>query len=178
MLNVPPPPPPITLSWHDAGGVVADSPLVFFADESGSTGTNHLDPLQQRYVTAGWLLRLSDVPRAETATARALASTDLAELKGSKLTKTTSGVRQALALISDLFEFCTPLLIILDKRYALCTRATEMFLLYPGNPLGGGPHPDREVSRSYASALYALPDEVLLLLNSYMNRPKASLALE
>ncbi|MFZ5895537.1 MAG: DUF3800 domain-containing protein [Myxococcota bacterium] len=158
---------PKVFSWMGTGGVVADSELVFYADESGNTFANHLDAAQPYYVTGGWLLRAADVPLAQAIVAGILASTDLDELKGSRLMKTTRGQRAAGELVPRLLRFATPILVVIEKKYALGARLFDDFVMYPGGPFFPA-WPDREVGRKFATIFATLPDEALSHANNFL----------
>lgn len=158
---------PKVFSWMGSGGVTADSSLVFFADESGNTFANHMDLEQPFYVTGGWLLREADVPLAEAITAGVLASTDLRELKGARMMKTTRGQRAAHALVPRLLAFSTPLLVVIEKRFALGGRIFDDFIMYPGGPYFPT-HPDRALGRSVATIFARLPEQTLAIANEYL----------
>lgn len=159
---------PKVFSWSGSGGVTADSPLAFYADESGNTGANHLDAAQPFYVTGGWLIRQSDVPLAEAFIAGVLASTDLRELKGSQLLKTTRGRKAANELVPRLLGFCTPILVIIEKTFALGARIFDDFVMYPSGPFFPN-LPDREVGRRLTTILAMLPRPTLACANDYLS---------
>ena len=166
---------PATFSWGDCGGVCADSELVAFVDESGNTGGNYLDPAQPYYVTAGWLLRQNDAMQARMAVSQALAATSMRELKGSQMMKARRGREAALPLVLTLLGFCTPVLVVIEKRFGLCSRVVEEFFYYPGGPFFGN-RPDRDTSRELVTVVASLPPPVLFSANSYMAAPSSEAA--
>ena len=169
------PPDASCFSWGGSGGTTADSPLAFFADESGNTGKNHLDPDQPYYVAAGWLLRRSDVPRASSLVHDSLSKSEMGELKGRKLVKTTKGRRVLRELLPALLAFCTPLSVVIEKRYSLCIRMVQDFVIYPGGPLF--PHrPDRATTRELATLFVRLGDELMVTANAYVADPTREMA--
>jgi hypothetical protein len=166
----------VQLSWSGSGGVLADSKLVFYVDEAGNTGANHLDRDQPYYVAAGWLLRDIDVGRADAAVARARKATERNELKGAKMLKTVRGTRAAHELVIELLRFCTPVIVIIEKHYALWSRAVEAFVFHPAGAYFGRNHPDRATGRAFATSLCKLPSSVAWHVERYLQTPTRQLA--
>lgn len=163
---------PAVLSYAGSGGVDASAALVFFADEAGNTGANHLDAEQPYYVTGGWLLREADQERARNCVRRALRETQMSELSGPKLLKTTLGRNAALQLAGSLLAFATPLLVIIEKSFKIGSRLVSEFLTPLANPRATD-HFDMNsgAARSTAALLSTLPRPVLEAANRYLRSP-------
>jgi len=168
----------VRLSWSGHGGVVADDDLVFYVDECGNTGARHTDDFQPFYVTAGWLLRKVDVERACSVVARCAADTGMLELKGSRMLKTTRGTRAAFHLIRELLAFCTPIFVIIEKRYALCVRIFEHFLTHPASGFFADKRSEKAIAQQHLAALSELPKAVLVQADEYMQHPSPEKAAQ
>jgi len=166
---------PTVFSWAGTGGVTADSDLVFYADESGNTGSNHLDAAQPYYVTAGWLMQRTDAAKANSLVRRTLSETSMTELKGTQMMKTTLGRNAVLKLVPSLMAFCTPVMVAIEKTFALGARLLEDFVFYPGGPFF--PHrPARAQAREMIAVLSSLPSSVLSAANRYVSDPSPETA--
>lgn len=163
-------------SWCGSGGVRADSDLVFYVDEAGNTGINHLDTAQPYYVTGGWLTRPADEAQFKRLVSEACATMNMSELKGSQMLKTTVGMRAAYALILNLLSFATPISIVIEKKFALRIRLVEDFVMHPAGPFFGNGLPPRAVGRGFVETLSILSDSDLLLANQYIRQPSPELA--
>lgn len=157
------------IGYAGIGGVHADQDLIFVADESGNSGANYLDRAQPCYVAAGWLLRRSDQSRARHVTHKILRATRMSELSGVQMLKTTRGRSAAISLISSLLSFASPLIVVVEKRFALGAVLAQE-LLHPGMA-AQPPQLDRSATRAHAHILASLPEDVLELASRFTKRP-------
>jgi Protein of unknown function (DUF3800) len=110
---------------------------ILFCDETGSTGSRFLDPAQPHYAEGGWFI--SNLQRDSAAKAVLDAenrfSASAKELKGAELVRKPRGQ----AFLRHVCEGVgraggLPFIIIVEKRYAVCSRIVETFLDPDYNP--------------------------------------------
>jgi uncharacterized protein DUF3800 len=158
------------------GGVLGDAELEFYADESGSTNANHLDPNQPFYVTGGWLIRQPDNQDLRATVLSARGSVGAKELSGPKLLNTGKGRSVCLRLVAALMRRCTPVLVIVEKRFALGMRISVELLRLPfATPSSDHPNA-RQDAREAASALSRSRPAVLQAANEFVKKPDAASA--
>ena len=136
-----------------------------YCDESGNTGTNHLDDDQPYYVLAGWIIAEEDLTAARDTARAALrpSQANQRELKGTDLMKTVSGRARVAALAEGLGAVgALPYFHANYKRFSLAGRFVDYFLDPHDNP---NVWPEwfgsRDIRRGFADGIAALPLNVL-----------------
>lgn len=146
--------------------------LHFFADESGNSGVNYLDQDQPIYAVAGFLVEPEDLDDARSVVKRALAGSQMKELKGAKMIRRRSGRRTALQIVDGVGQRAIPIASLVEKRFALGARIADAFLDFGTNPRAGVRfREDNELARSAAHVFSNLPQHVLAVANEYMGTP-------
>ncbi len=146
--------------------------VTLFADESGNTGLHHLDAAQPTYVLAGWLVDDASVGAARAAVRAARAAMTSSELSGPRLLKTTIGRRVAFDLLRKMGAVATPLVVAVEKRFALAARMAHEFLDYAHNPRAERRFIlDGESARASAHDFHALPTDAFQAANAWIRYP-------
>jgi hypothetical protein len=124
-----------------------------FCDETGNTGSRFLDPAQPIYAEGGWFVahrHLNAVANAVVAAEQTLGA-GATERKGAELVRGPRGqtlVRQVCEAVGK--AGAVPFIIVVEKRYAVCTKIVETFLDPDLQPAGCGFRdlgPGKEASR-------------------------------
>jgi hypothetical protein len=136
-----------------------------FCDETGSTGSRFLDPGQPHYAEGGWFV--SNSSRDRVAKAILAAENGLApmatELKGADLARRPRGqafLRQVCEAVGGAGGL--PFVIIVEKRYAACSKIVETFLDPDYNPRTAFSETwDPEQRQTDAELFYAKGDSLI-----------------
>ncbi len=108
-----------------------------FCDETGNTGSRFLDPAQPIYAEGGWFIahkHVDAVANAVVAAERTLGAS-ATERKGAELVRRPGGqafLRQVCEAAG--MAGAVPFIIVVEKRYAVCTKIVETFLDPDYNP--------------------------------------------
>ena len=106
--------------------------IIFFLDESGSTGTNFLDSQQPYFVQGGIALKRTNEKQAIDCFLKwenTYRQHNQAEIKGSGLFKRVDGIRIFEDLMTNINKYIlSPTYSFLDKKYGLCFTSVEAFL--------------------------------------------------
>lgn len=103
--------------------------LNLFCDESGSTGTNFLDPTQPFYVVTGVVVRDVDVERCRALVDAKRQERGARELKGTGTMRAAAGRAFAAELARDLYLHGARIaFVVVEKRFALAGWFVNIFL--------------------------------------------------
>ena len=107
-----------------------------FCDETGSTGSNFLDPAQPVFAEGGWVVSHERQPKAMAAVweIESRYKFKLKELKGARLLRRPNGLTMMRQVCQAMAKFATPYLYVVEKRYAVCAKIVETFLDSKYNP--------------------------------------------
>ena len=138
---------------------------IVFCDESGNTGTNHIDDTQRYYVLAGWILDEANVETARKSAESVLEPVQLgqSEVKGSDLVKTRGGRERIATLMDQLGKAgALPFFVAAHKRYSLAGRFVDYFLDPLYNPrVWPAWFASKEIKQRFAEDITSLPGQVV-----------------
>ncbi len=144
----------------------ANHDAVLYIDESGSTGSNYLDPRQPVFALAGWVVRKDIVLRVWEAVERVRREHfhQAAELKATAALKRDSSKR----IVADLFAALAgigalPIVVFAEKRYCLAAKIVDLCIdphynAGVGNRFSGS----AEVKQEFANGVAEAIDEATL----------------